>query len=94
MVGYLANKPQSFCHIMLVGNVKAQHEANKDGFDASKKGQLESFLEDLLLGFQPYQQFVNSFLTNSCLIQFFQLEGTCCNLLWREGPVLYLHDRG
>ncbi len=28
MVGYLANKPQSVHHITLVGNVKAQHEAN------------------------------------------------------------------
>jgi hypothetical protein len=37
---------------------------------------------------------VNGFLTNSCLIQFFHLANVEAQLLWMEGPVLYLHDRG
>jgi hypothetical protein len=95
MVGYLANKPQSIFHIALVGNVKAQRPENKKAkFNTSKKGHMESFLEELLLNFQPYQQFVNGFLTNSCLIQFYQLSRVPGALEWTEGPVLHLHSQG
>jgi hypothetical protein len=99
VVGYLANKPQSLFHIALVGDVKARRQANEDGFDASEKGQLADVLEDLLLEFQPYRRFVDGFLTDGCLIQFFRLEADRSEELrveleWTEGPVLRLHSRG
>jgi len=99
VVGYLANKPRSIFHIALVGDVKARRQENKAVFDASEKGQMESFLEDLLLEFQPYRQAVNGFLTDGCLIQFFRLEKleastSACELQWTEGPVHFLHDEG
>jgi hypothetical protein len=95
VVGYVANKPRSVFHIALVGDVKARRQANKESFDASEKGHLESFLEDLLLDFQPYRRAANGFLTDGCLIQFFRLERLGpAELLWREGPVLHLHDMG
>jgi hypothetical protein len=98
VVGYLANKPRSVYHIALVGDVKARRAADKsDGFDDEEKGQLASFLEDLLLVFQPYRSFVNGFLTDGCVIQFFRLErpDLCeSELKWTEGPVWYLQGMG
>jgi hypothetical protein len=101
VVGYLANKPQSIFHIALVGDVKARRQANEDGFNTSKKGQLADVLKDLLLDFQPYRRFVDGFLTDGCLIQFFRLEANrleelspACELEWMEGPVLRLHSWG
>jgi hypothetical protein len=38
MVGYLANKPQSVFHIVLVGEVKARRQVNKESFNTSKMG--------------------------------------------------------
>jgi hypothetical protein len=78
-----------------VGDVKARRLANKESFDAYEKGHLESFLEDLLLEFQPYRRAVNGFLTDGCLIQFFRLERLeTRELMWTEAPVLHLDKEG
>ncbi|KAL6041644.1 Protein kinase domain-containing protein, variant 2 [Balamuthia mandrillaris] len=96
VVGYVAEKPRTIFNIALIGDVKPRRACNHDGFDNAEKGHLESFMEELLIDYQPYRNLINGFLTDGCLIQFFRLsrQGDHHDLMWEEGPVLYLHDEG
>ncbi|KAL6044808.1 SAM domain (Sterile alpha motif) domain containing protein, variant 2 [Balamuthia mandrillaris] len=95
VVGYVAEKPRTIFNIALIGDVKPRRAVNQEAFDNAEKGHLESFMEELLIDYQPYRNLINGFLTDGCLIQFFRLnrQGDR-DLIWEEGPVLYLHDEG
>jgi len=94
VVGYVTGKPRSIFYIALVGDVKARRTAEKEDFDDSEKGHLQSFLEDLLFEYQPYRSVVNGFLTDGYLIQFFCLRKLPNGIEWTESPVLWLHADG
>ncbi len=95
VVGYVSDKPRSIFYIAVVGDVKARRTADKEDFDDSEKGHLESFLEELLFEYQPYRSVANGFLTDGCLIQFFRLQKKAHNAVeWTESPVLRLHEDG
>ncbi|KAL6073720.1 SAM domain (Sterile alpha motif) domain containing protein [Balamuthia mandrillaris] len=94
VVGYLKGKPKSIFYITLLGDVKARRTATKEDFDDSEKGHLHSFLEELLLEYQPYRSVVNGFLTDGCLIQFFRLQKLPTADKWTESPILHLHSDG
>ncbi|KAL6076298.1 SAM domain (Sterile alpha motif) domain containing protein, variant 2 [Balamuthia mandrillaris] len=94
VVGYLKDKPKSIFYITLLGDVKARRTATKEDFDDSEKGHLHSFLEELLLEYQPYRSVVNGFLTDGCLIQFFRLQKLSTTDQWTESPILHLHSDG
>jgi hypothetical protein len=91
-VGYIVNKPKNVFHIALIGEVKSRQMT--DDFSKEAKGQLTSFLMELLADYQPYQDQVTGFLTDSYLIQFFKLSRAKPLFRLIEGPVLLLHEDG
>jgi hypothetical protein len=91
IVGYLSGKPQSVDNIALLGELKARRAKGSDKFSDTEKGQLASFLEEVLLNYQQWRHDITGFLTDGYLVQFFQfLRGG----ILHEGPVLYLHKDG
>jgi hypothetical protein len=89
--GKVKEKPLSPFYIALVGEVKAGR-TGLDEFTNEEKGQLDSFLYELLR-LQPQRQQATGFLTDGRIIQFFRLTHKEGYLL-EETPVYYLHDDG
>jgi hypothetical protein len=93
IVGYRTGQSQSVVHIAVIGELKARRPSDKGDFDDDEKGHLESFLEELLITYQPWRSSMFGFLSDGVLIQFFQLAvGPRKKLL--EGPVLRLDREG
>jgi hypothetical protein len=93
VVGYLAGQPQSVAHIALIGELKGRRSAGKDDFDDEEKGHLESFLEELLINYQPWRSSMFGFLSDGVLIQFFRLVVKPRKQL-HEGPPMQLVEDG
>ncbi|ELR12999.1 uncharacterized protein ACA1_096710 [Acanthamoeba castellanii str. Neff] len=92
IVGYLAGQPKSVAHIVLIGELKARRSAGKDDFDDEEKGHLESFLEELLLNYQPWRSSMFGFLSDGVLIQFFRLVVRPKKELYEGKPMQLVED--
>jgi hypothetical protein len=92
IVGYLAGQPKSVAHIVLIGELKVRCLAGKDDFDDEEKGHLESFLEELLLNYQPWRLLVFGFLSDGVLIQFFRLVVKPKKELYEGKPMQLVED--
>ena len=56
IIGWIRGKPHSTFYIALIGELKARRAANaKEEFTAEEKGQLESFMQDLIENFQLHR---------------------------------------
>jgi len=87
IVGYVRGEPQSIFYVALVGELKGRRPpSNKADFSDDEKGQLLSFLEDLLK-LQTHRKEVTGFLSDGCFIQFFRLMIIVDDLVLEEGPV-------
>jgi hypothetical protein len=73
IVFYPRGVPQNEFYISALGDVKGRGYAGHEGFSNDAKGQLESFMEELL-ELQPYRDRMFAFLTDGVNIQFFELE--------------------
>ena len=86
IIGYVRGEPESIFYIALVGELKGRRAEHKAEFSHEEKGQLLSFLEDLLK-LQTHRSEVTGFLSDGCFIQFFCLLLLQANLVLEEGPV-------
>ena len=86
IIGYVRGEPESIFYIALVGELKGRRPASKANFSHDEKGQLLSFLEDLLK-LQTHRNEVSGFLSDGSYIQFFRLMIITEELILEEGPV-------
>ena len=81
--GYVKDKPLTIFYLAVVGEIKSVR-ITLDEFTDEEKGQMDSFLVDLLQ-YQPQRTEATGFLTDANIIQFFKIEKT--------GPLsYYLHE--
>jgi hypothetical protein len=94
LVAYSKGQAKSVPYIAVVGELKARRAKGNKEFDADEKGQLESYLEELAISYQPWRKAIYGFLSDGALIQFFQLSLGDVRHKFYEWPILKLKADG